>query len=96
MKSNQIAEQQEKDRAELAKFRSGQNKPLSWCNHHDCQLGTCFSLHYPESSVSIPVQDEDVPKLIFNEDFKEQVRKEINKQIDATENWVKLWKHSRK
>lgn len=96
MRLDQIFEQQEKDRADLANLPNGTLKPISWCNEHDCKLGTCFPLHYPESSISTVIQDEDVPKLITSEEFKEDVRKAINKQIDDQENWIKLWKQSRR
>jgi hypothetical protein len=99
-----IKKQQEKDREELAAMPPGKNKPISWCSEHDCQMGTCFALHYPNSSVSFnkqeyhqtPIVDEDVPKVITSEEFKEDVRKAINQQIDDQEKWVELWRRSRK
>ncbi len=99
-----IKKQQEKDREVLASLPSGKNKPLSWCSEHDCQMGTCFSLHYPESSAlfnrqeyyQTPIIDEDVPKVINSEEFKEDVQRAITKQIENTEKWVELWKRSRK
>lgn len=38
------------DREELAAMPKGINKPISWCNEHDCKMTTCFKLHYPDSS----------------------------------------------
>ena len=52
MDSDQIRAQQEIDRKEFADLPPGVNKPLSWCSAHECRLGTCFPLHYPESYAS--------------------------------------------
>jgi hypothetical protein len=41
--------------ADREQFPKGINKPLSWCSEHDCKMGTCFPLHYPESvAANIP------------------------------------------
>lgn len=45
----EIIHQQLKDREEWNQFPKGVNKPISWCSEHDCRMGTCFPLHYPES-----------------------------------------------
>lgn len=44
-----IQEQQQKDREEFASLPKSMNKPISWCNEHDCKMTTCFALHNPES-----------------------------------------------
>jgi hypothetical protein len=49
MDLDEIEKQQEQDRKELEALPSGSNKPLSWCSEHDCKMGTCFPLHYPNS-----------------------------------------------
>lgn len=104
MDTNQIKAQQEKDRIDIGNLPNGSNKPLSWCNEHDCKLGTCFPLHYPESSVtfnnfeSCSVEQELTeasikyePEIIENIDAQRHLERK-----EATEKWMELWKHSRK
>lgn len=104
MSSDPIEAQKEKDREELTKFLSGANKPLSWCIEHDCKLGTCFPEHYPESLSStntLRYVDEDVPKVVVSDEFKEHVQEKLSEDLDARvwseekpkqELWKELWR----